>query len=252
MISITNDRTTPSRISMQTIADTHVMQKSPVFEGINALIVQNIVSVMHHESWPKGYHFKNPDQIPHYFYLVLKGRLKVGRYCEKSGRELTLFLLGPGDEFDILSLIDGDPLDQDLRVCALDKVELLSAPIAQWFDWFEEYPPLREAAARIALLRMSQLRDLASELAFNDTKTRLVHLLLRYFDSSSYGLRLIDDLSQEELANMIGSVRPVVARLLGELRREGAVDTHGGRLHVADFEKLSELADKHLGVSPFS
>lgn len=76
--------------------------------------------------------------------------------------------------------------------------------------------------------------------------TRLVHLLLRHFDGNTRGLNLIDHLPQEELANLIGTVRPVVARLLGELRRDGAVEMSNGDLRIADLQCLLDKADRHL------
>ena len=80
--------------------------------------------------------------------------------------------------------------------------------------------------------------------------TRLVHLISRYFNNSSYGLNLIQNLPQEELAHMIGTVRPVVARLLGELKRDGLINTDGGEIHVRNLQRLLEKADDHLGNLP--
>lgn len=231
-------------VSMRQITDYRVLRASPIFSGLRREALIAIMSGMNHETWPRGYHFSHAAQVHDHFYVVIKGRVKIGRYHEQNGRELTLFLVGPGDGFNAIGLIDTDAPMDDLHYSTLDPVEVLSAPLASWLRWLDRYPPLRRAVACVARQRIEALRDLASELAFDSTKTRLIHLLLRHFDESCYGLRLIDDLPQEELANMIGSVRPVVARLLGELRREGVIESDHGRLQVANYQRLAALADR--------
>jgi CRP/FNR family transcriptional regulator len=80
--------------------------------------------------------------------------------------------------------------------------------------------------------------------------TRLAHLILRYFDGVGEAEpahpNLIQDLPNEELAQMIGTVRVVVNRLLNELKREGIVDTQGGELHLLNLEKLLRKAEQHV------
>ncbi len=234
-----------SYVAMQSILDYKRLCGSPLFMGVDDQTLLNMLPVMQRERWPRGYCFNKPDQTGKRFYLLLKGRVKIGRLRPENGRELTLFLLGLGEGFNVLNLIDGG--GHDLQITALDEIEVLSAPVERWLGWMEQYSMLRSAMANVAATYIERLSELAGELALDDTMTRLAHLLLRYFDSSSHGLGLIHDLPQEELANMIGTVRPVIARLLGELRRDGAIDTVNGKLHVSDFQRLLEKADRQQG-----
>jgi len=118
----------------------------------------------------------------------------------------------------------------------------MSAPVEQWLVWMEIYPVFHRA--------MHQLSELASDLALYDTMTRLVHLILRYFNGKERGglarMNLIKDLPHDELAHMIGTVRVVVNRLLGELHHEGLINTRGGELHVCELKKLLLKAEQHV------
>jgi len=236
------------RVDIQSIVDYKELVLLPLFSKIDRRALLSMLPEMRREHWPRGYGFKDPEQTKDRFYLLLKGRVKIGRHHLDSGRELTLFLLGPGDAFNALNLIDGGV--GNMEIYTLDEVEVLSVPTERWLVWMAQYPPLHKAIAELAASQIGRLSDLASELALDDTMTRLLHLISRYFNNSSHGLNLIHNLPQEELAHMIGTVRPVVARLLGELKRDGVINTDGGEIHVRNLQRLLEKADDHLGNLP--
>ena len=235
---------THPHVSMQSIVDWRILSQSPLLNKLNNEVVLSMLSVMRRDIWPRGYTLTSAENTNTRFYLILKGRIKICRSHSENGRELTLFLLGPGDGFNVLNMIDGS--NEYFINNTLDEVEVVSAPVATWLEWLDQYPVLRTSMAEVAADHIQRLSELACELALDDAMTRLIHLLVRYFNNSSYGLNLIQDLPQEELANMIGSVRPVVSRLLGELKRDGLIYMDGGEIHVRDLNLLLNKASKRL------
>lgn len=230
-------------VAMRPLIDYKTMSESLLFSEIDPQSLQDMFSAMHRDHWPRGYQLES-QRLKHRFYLLLKGKVKISRYHADSGRELTLFLLGPGEAVNWPNLIDNGR--SDLQISTLDEVEVLSVPIEQWLKWMGQHQSIHEAMAEIETRQFERLSDLASELAFDNTMTRLASLLLRYLDCSKSTLKLIHDLSQEELAHMIGTVRPVVARLLGELKREGVICISGGKIHVLNQESLEKKAERQL------
>lgn len=233
-------------LDFTTLAEaSRVLRDSPLFQGIEEQTLHEMLLPLRLERWRRYSHVMEPGDTVRHFYVLLDGRIKVTRQHPETGRELTLFLLGPGDGFNVISLLDGRLHDVD--VIALDDVKALSAPVEQWHRWLEQYPPLRRALREFVGYRIKQLSDLAGELVLDDTMGRLLHLLLRHFNGDRHAgyPNLIKDLSQEELAHMIGTVRPVVAHLLGELKREGIIDTAGGELHVLNLQRLLKKAETH-------
>jgi CRP/FNR family cyclic AMP-dependent transcriptional regulator len=225
-----------------------VLRDSPLFHGLEKAVFDDIVGALKPEHWSRHTLVMTPEDTLRRFYVLLKGRAKVINQNPESGREITLFLLGPGDAFNIVSLLDGHR--HEVSVETLDEVDVLSAPVEQWRKWMDSYPGLHRAMHQYVVWRMRTLSELASDLALYDTMTRLVHLILRYFDNSGGSshprANLIKDLPHDELAHMIGTVRVVVNRLLSELRHEGVVNTVGGELHICNLEKLLLKAEQHV------
>lgn len=224
------------------------LHTSPLFNGLGEEEICQIINALKPEHWSRHRVVMTPEDTMHRFYLLVKGRVKVVNQNPQTGRVITLFLLGPGDGFNIISLLGSQR--HELTVETLDEVEALSAPVEQWLQWIDIYPALHLAMHRYVDSRLHELSELASDLALYDTMTRLVHLILRYFSDSEGSIphrrNLIKDLPHAELAHMIGTVRVVVNRLLSELRDEGLVNTAGGELHVKNLEKLLLKAERYI------
>lgn len=232
-------------IAVSTIA------KSPLLEGVDPETVATIASALTQETWPKGRQIMAPAETTESFRLVLDGRVKIVRSNSRDGHELTLWLLGPGDGFDIVSLLDGKL--HSVTAWALDDVRALSGPVSLWRDWLARHRALDIAAHRYVADRLRDLSELAGHLALHDTSTRVAHLLLRHFDAK--GHNLLHDLPQRELASMIGSVRIVVSRALAQFRRHGVVELRDGTIRVVDLKRLlanaeAELAGRRVASRP--
>jgi CRP-like cAMP-binding protein len=225
-----------------------VLEASPLFAGLGRATLEEMADALVLESWPKDFQLLAPDAPAERFRILVRGRVKITRSNRENGREVTLWLLGPGEGFDVVSLLDGQP--HAVSASTLDEVQVLSGPIAVFREWIERFPPFRRAIHRCVARQLRELTDLAGDLALHDTMTRLARLLLRHLDGTQTGrvsgLNLIRDLSQEELANLIGSVRVVVSRLLARLKREGAVALHNGTVRVTDLRRLLRRAEAEV------
>lgn len=218
------------------------LRKSPLFVGLSREALKEISAALVAQSWPRARQIIGPSATSDRFFVVIDGRVKITRSNSHEGRDLTLWLLGPGDAFETVSLLDGQP--HEVSAWALDEVRTLSAPMPLWRAWLERYPPFRLELHRYVARQLREVSELASDLALHDTATRLAHLLLRHFDASEHDL--LRDLPQSELAAMIGSVRIVVSRVLAKMRREAIVELHGGRIRVTDLKRLLLRAEGHL------
>lgn len=217
------------------------LKRSPLFVGLSREALREISAALVIQSWPRMRQIVGRSVTTDRFFLVVEGRVKITRSSAHEGRDLTLWLLGPGDGFDIVSLLDGQP--HAVSAWALDEVTTLSAPMRLWRDWLERFPPFRLAVHRYIARQLREVSKLASDLALHDTATRLAHLLLRHFDAPEPNL--LHDLPQSELASMIGSVRIVVSRVLAQMKREAIVELRGSRIRVTDLKRLLDRAERH-------
>jgi CRP/FNR family transcriptional regulator, cyclic AMP receptor protein len=225
-----------------------LLETSPLFAGLSRHALKQIAGALALENWPRNSQIAGPAAATKYFRVVVRGRVKIIRSNLRDGRELTLWLLGPGDGFDLAALLDGEP--HAVAAWTLDEVTTLSAPLPTFRRWLERFPPLRLALQRQVAEKLRELTELASDLALHDTSTRLAHLLLHNLEEThagdEAGLDPRLDLSQQELASLIGSVRVVVGRALAQMRREGIVAVHRGALRIASIKRLLARAEGRL------
>lgn len=198
------------------------------------------------KAWPKNSAIADRMRTSERFYVLLSGRLKVSRANPETGREQTIFLLGPGDVFDVVCLLDGEPHDVDATT--IDDLEVLSASLGEVRDWIERYPKFNDTFLRYLGEQIRTLEELATDLSLYDTWTRLAKLVVTHMDPEHpHKLRLISDLSHEELASMIGSVRAVVNRHIQSLKEEGILKTGRKLLEITDLDKLLSKIEGALG-----
>ncbi len=220
------------------------LSQSPLFAGLSPPLLERMLADFQLENSQKGSRMAARGTRER-FYVILDGRLEVLRGHPDSGREIVLFLLGPGDGFDIITLLDGQP--HDTETLALDNIQLLSAPLPRVREWLADEPEFNRRFLPYLGERFRGLESLASDLALHDTSTRLARLILRHTDPSRrddnhHPVRLITDLNHETLAKMVGSVRQVVNRHLQGFRQQGIVHGEKGHWVIRDLEALHAQA----------
>jgi CRP/FNR family cyclic AMP-dependent transcriptional regulator len=223
-------------------------QASPLFSGIDRNTLKEMTGILVRETWPKGCDIQGTLDPIQRFRIIVRGRVKITRSNSDNGREVTLWLQGPGDAFDIINLLD----DEAHPICAwgLDEVETLAAPVSIFREWLAQSVQFRTVMNRYIARQLSALTELTTDIALHDTMTRMAHLLLRHFGENrqrgTRQLNLIRDLPQEEIASLIGSVRVVVSRLLAQLKKLAIVELRPGAIRVLDLERLLRVAESHM------
>jgi len=198
------------------------------------------------ETWKKKSPAMDSQLSLERFYVIISGRMRVNRINPDTGRELTIALLGPGDVFDIICLLDCR--EHEVLVTAIDDLETIYTSNNHVRSWIRQHPELNQTFLPYLGEQMRALEELATDLSLHDTLTRLARLILRHTNPEhSQELQLIHDLSDEELAKMIGTVRTVVNRHMQHFKKEGIVETHRNHLAVKDLHGLLNMIDEHPG-----
>ena len=224
------------------------LKQSALFSGLDEDQLGNMLKGFRRQTWKK----QTPIdvQTTSHFCVVTKGRVELVRTDYKTGRDLTVFLIGPGDAFDVITLLDSQA--HDITPIALDQVDLLSIPISSVREWIQAHPAFNRNFLPYLGVQMRALEDLAADLALHDTVTRLGNLLTRHLSpqgprrsgSRTDPVTLIHDLSHEELARMIGSVRVVVTRHIQQWKQEGLVSTRRKQLAIRDMDGILNHCQK--------
>ena len=202
--------------------------------------LKRILALSEKEFWKKKTCNISKNNIFGKFHFVLAGRLKMYRIDPHSGRELTLCLLKKGDVFDVIRLLD----DTEHKVFfeTLDEVHLISLPLPYMSQLLEEIPEIYRNLLPYLAEHMRCLEDYAFNLTLIDVSRRLARLILSKVNPQTKRLEIINDISNEEIASLIGSTRAVVNRHLQEFKAEGILSLGREKLEVKSLQLLLHKA----------
>jgi CRP/FNR family transcriptional regulator len=172
-------------------------------------------------------------------FMVEQGVVKICRYA-KDGREHTLLIMQRGDTFNEVPALDGDAN----AACAVAVTAVVAWRVARsdLQRVTRSHPDLAwallENIARRTRLLLATVQDLASR----NVRGRLAHLLLDQAEAAERGEPPVA-LTQEEMANRLGTVREVVGRALRSLAAAGIISIERQRIVIIDRARLAEEAE---------
>ena len=163
-------------------------------------------------------------------FYILKGKVKVTVVSEQ-GKEAVVAVLGP-DEFCGEGCLTGQPLRLATAV-AMTECEIMRLEKATMIRVIHEEPAFAEMFVAHLLARTSRVEaDLVDQL-FNSSEKRLARalLLLANFGKEGEPEPILAKISQETLAEMIGTTRSRVSAFMNKFRELGLID-YNGRIEV--------------------
>ena len=178
-----------------------------------------------------------------YFYFVLSGKIKIFQIDFNSSKEQILYLLSRGDMFDVVSLLDGSQREQLSEV--LEDSELVQMPIEDVKNMILHDNNFRQLFYSYLASQLKSMEDLAISLSFYDVYQRVLHLFSKftYIKDGKPVLAVIDNLKNEDIASMVGTVRKVVNRSLQKLKKDGVIELSRKKIQITNFQKLLDRLD---------
>jgi CRP-like cAMP-binding protein len=176
-------------------------------------------------------------------YVIAQGKIKLGRRSS-DGRENLLSVLGPGEMFGELSLFDPGPRTATAASVAESVVyELRHHALVQWVN---EHPRVATYLLGALARRLRRTNETLADLVFSDVPGRVAKALLdlseRFGEPSDEGVRVAHDLTQEELAQLVGASRETVNKALADFAARGWVRREGRAVVLLDLDRLERRA----------
>ncbi|MFM8192936.1 MAG: Crp/Fnr family transcriptional regulator [Actinomycetota bacterium] len=219
--------------------DEAVIRKAPIFTGLDASAADALRASMNLVKLRKGQSlFKEGDDGDHLF-VVSSGKVKLGTKSV-DGRENLLMILGPGDMFGELSLFDSGP--RTATATAVTDSKLLALGQDKVIPWVKEHPEVSlQLLARLAS-RLRRTNEVVGDLVFSDVPGRvakaLIDLGVKFGDKRNEGLFVNHDLTQEELAQLVGASRETVNKALADFAQRGWLRLEARSVMILDYERL--------------
>ena len=208
-----------------------------LFTHLNDDAITSLVNCCKYASWEKGTEFFAGDGSSNNFYIILSGRLKTYKTNYNTDRNYTLSLLRKNDVVDIMALIDGN--SHDINFTAIDNVEVLYTSMINMRKWMDNNPIIYKTFMPYMANQMRIMEANLSDNVLADIPTRLARLFVSNCNDSKR-LEKINDLSHDEIANMIGSTRAVVNRHIQQFKKEGIISVQRKHTDILNYQLLAQ------------
>jgi CRP/FNR family transcriptional regulator, cyclic AMP receptor protein len=214
-----------------------------LFRGMEPYIVEELTAQLTPVDFAPGQVIYTRGDLGAELYIITDGKVKLGR-CADDGRENILSVLAPPDMFGELAILDPGP--QPWNATAITEVRAVAVDRMQLQAWIAEYPAIANRLLRFMARRVRHTTDILADLAFIDAPARVAKQLLglaqRFGIPENGSMRVTHDLTQEELAQLVGATRETVNKALSDFRNRGWIRVDGKSVLISDSERLAHRA----------
>ena len=218
-----------------------IVRKAPLFTALEESAAISLHASMDSVKISKGsILFAEGDEGDH-LYVILDGKIKLGT-SSGDGRENLLSILGPGEMFGELSLFDPNP--RTSTATAVTDAKLLSLGQAKLIPWLAENPKVALNLLASLAQRLRRTNEAVGDLVFSDVPgivaKALIDLGERFGKQTDEGLLVNHDLTQEELAQLVGASRETVNKALADFAGRNWLKLDGRAVLITDLERLTK------------
>ncbi len=220
-----------------------VVQQAPLFSELSPEDARALVDSMEETQLPRGEVLFHEGDSGDRVYVVIEGKVKLGRHAS-DGRENLLAILGPGQMFGELSLFDPGP--RSATVTAVTDSVLLGLSQERLLSWLDGRPVVAHGLLAQLAGRLRRANDIVADLVFSDVPGRVAKSLLelsrRFGAPAEGGIRVAHDLTQEELAQLVGASRETVNKALADFSSRGWIRLEQRSVVLLDVDRLRRRA----------
>jgi CRP-like cAMP-binding protein len=219
--------------------ETQVLKNIPLFADLKDEIIQKIFNLMQKRVYKKGNIILMEEEFGDTLFILNEGSVKITRLSD-DGREVILSILGEGDFFGEMSIFDGE--NRSANVIALEDTSVLILKRGDFLDLLEKHPKIAIVLLQEMAMRLRRSDQQIEGLSLSDAENRIAMSLLRLAEDLGVikqGQVVIENLPyQQDIANMAGTSRETVSRMLTLLQRKGYIQKRGRRLTITNYDEF--------------
>ncbi|HEY3717766.1 MAG TPA: Crp/Fnr family transcriptional regulator [Jatrophihabitantaceae bacterium] len=219
------------------------LRRSALLKNLDHDVAQALAREFETFTAPRASILFAEDDTAEYLYIVLSGKVKLTQHAT-GGREKLVELLGPSDQFGEVSVLDSTPRTSTAVVVTDALLARLSK--AALHEWIARHPPMATQLLRLVAQRLRRTHANLSTMVFVDTSGRVAKELLRL--AQRFGvpfrdeIRIEHDLSQTELAQLVGASRETINKILSNYTSRGWIRLETKCIVILDRERLAQRA----------
>ena len=220
-----------------------ILYRAGIFQGVDPVAVQNLIEQMETVRFPRGTTIFEEGEPGDRLYIITSGKIKLARHAP-DGRENLLTVMGPSDMFGELSIFDPGPRTSS-AVCVTE-VTAATMNSEMLKQWVADHPAIAQQLLRVLARRLRRTNANLADLIFTDVPGRVAKTLLqlanRFGVQEGGALRVNHDLTQEEIAQLVGASRETVNKALATFAHRGWIRLEGKSVLIVDTEHLARRA----------
>lgn len=220
-----------------------ILSRAGIFQGVEPTAVQDLIGQLDTVKFPRGTTIFDEGEPGDRLYIIISGKVKLARHAA-DGRENLLTVMGPSDMFGELSIFDPGPRTSS-AICVTEVV-CATMDSTMLHDWISQHPQISEQLLRVLARRLRRTNNSLADLIFTDVPGRVAKALLqlanRFGTHEGGALRVNHDLTQEEIAQLVGASRETVNKALAEFAHRGWIRLEGKSVLITDTERLAKRA----------
>ena len=222
------------------MAATGILQQVPLFSQLAPADLQRVVELARDRSYPKNSVILFEDDPGDALFVVAKGQVKVVLIGD-DGREVILSVLGQGEFFGEMALIDDEP--RSAHVIAMEDSDLLVLRRDDFEGILAQSPKIALSLLKELTRRLRRADEKVGSLVLLDVTGRVARLLLDLADESG-GERITRRLTHHTIAQMVGSSRETVSRTMRELVGKGHIAVSRREIQIRNRPALEQMAGR--------
>lgn len=200
------------------------LKKIPLFSELSTDELHGLSKLSKKRRYPRGNIVLYKGDAGDVIYLILEGKVKVV-LSHSDGKEIILNTLISGDYFGEMSIFDHMP--RSANIVAMEDCEFLAIPQKAITDQIKKNPQLAFKLLSIMSQRLREANEQISSLAYLDVKGRVAQTLMRLLKKSGKttgeGYQVLPRPAMKDIADMSGTSRETVSRILNELAKQGII-----------------------------
>lgn len=221
------------------VTELSFLDNVPIFADLEEPDLKKIEKLGLRKKYKKGNIVVLEKEMGAALFVIISGKVKIVR-TDEDGREVILSIFGPGEFFGEMSLLDG--LARSASVVALTKAELFMIHRRDFLKLVNEHPQVAISLLGELTTRLRKADTQIKSLSLKDASGRVANVILMLADDIGVfrkGKVEIDELPlQQDMANMAGTSRETVSRMLHQFIREGHLQLEGNKLTMNDYDEF--------------
>jgi CRP-like cAMP-binding protein len=222
------------------VSVTDILRKVPLFGQFAPPDLDRVAEIARERSYPRNSVILFEDDPGDALYVVAQGQVKVVLIGE-DGREVILSVMGEGEFFGEMALIDDEP--RSAHVIAMEDSSLLVIRREDFQDLLQQTPGIGLVLLRELSRRLRRVDEKVGSLVLLDVNGRVAQLLLDLADEAGSD-RITRRLTHHTIAQMIGSSRETVSRTMRELVDKGSITVSRREIQIRDRAALESSAGR--------